>query len=118
MLLFHHCAIETNRLEEVEGFYKNILGFRVEDTIDFQGNKLIFLTLGGFRLELVQSDGPPRGDSIIHLCFEAGALDSMIKKIEHAGLEKAEGPYTLENGWRTVFYKGLAGETLEFLATR
>lgn len=115
MVLFHHFAIETNRLEEVKDFYEKILGFQAEDTIEFQGKKLAFLTLGGFRIELVETDETVSGDGAIHLCFETASLTTMMKKLESAGLEKAEGPYKLENGWRTVFYKGMAGETLEFL---
>ncbi|RDU35758.1 glyoxalase/bleomycin resistance/dioxygenase family protein [Neobacillus piezotolerans] len=118
MVLFHHYAIETDRLKEVENFYKNILGFQLEETMDFRGKKLIFMTLGGFRLELVESIMRGGGEGSVHLCFETGSLDNLIKKLEKAGLEKVEGPYTLENGWKTVFYTGLGGETLEFLEQR
>lgn len=115
MVLFHHFAIETNRLEEVKDFYEKILGFQVENIIEFHGKKLVFMTLGGFRIELVETDDLGSGEGDIHLCFETASLATMMSKLEGAGLDKVEGPYKLENGWRTVFYKGIAGETLEFL---
>ncbi|WP_316568998.1 VOC family protein [Neobacillus sp. YIM B06451] len=118
MVEFHHYAIETNLLEEVAEFYKTALGFRDEKTIEFHGKKLIFLTLGVFRIELIEGDEPIQGNDSIHLCFQVGALDSIIKTVERAGLVKAEGPFTMENGWRSVFYTGIAGETLEFLEQR
>ncbi|WP_409270134.1 VOC family protein [Neobacillus sp. SCS-31] len=118
MVEFHHYAIETDLLEEVAEFYKTTLGFRGENTMEFHGKKLIFMTLGGFRIELIEADEPRVGEGAIHLCFKTRELDGLIKKLQEAGLKMAEGPYTLENGWRTVFYTGLAGETLEFLEQR
>ncbi|WP_059170569.1 VOC family protein [Bacillus sp. FJAT-27445] len=116
MILFHHYAIETSNLAKVLHFYQTVLGFHTEETFYFQGNKIVFLTLGSFRIELAESDEESNGDGPVHLCFETDGLDNIMEELDQADLTRVEGPYKLENGWRTVFYTGPAGELLEFLA--
>ncbi|RHW42060.1 glyoxalase/bleomycin resistance/dioxygenase family protein [Neobacillus notoginsengisoli] len=114
MFKFHHYAIEAANIKEVLDFYQNVMGFRVENKVHFDGKKVLFLKLGDFRLELVE-DEAAEGAGNMHLCFEIDRLHQAMQRMEAAGLSTMEGPYELENGWRTVFYTGPAGETLELL---
>ncbi|CEG27301.1 VOC family protein [Bacillus sp. B-jedd] len=112
MFKFHHYAIECANIEEVLSFYQNVIGVRLENKVHFEGKMVWFLTLGAFRLEIVEEEGPAGSG---HLCFRVEDLDAAMRRMEGASLTVQEGPYELENGWRTVFFNGPGGETIELL---
>ncbi|MEH7223735.1 VOC family protein [Bacillus sp. JJ1566] len=106
----HHYGLEVSNLEDSADFYKNHLGFQEELRFVFMEEEIVFLNLGGFRLELIASR-----TFNTHICFEVSNLDKIMTKL--TGLRKVEGPYQLDNGWKTVFYEGPTKEILEFLQT-
>jgi len=108
---FHHYALEVNNVEESVAFYKKYLGLQEESRMFFMGEKIVFLTLGEFRLELIS--GQQQYDKTTHICFEVGDLDEVISRFDDR--RKIEGPYKLKNGWQTVFYEGPDQEIIEFL---
>ncbi|WP_286230368.1 VOC family protein [Neobacillus mesonae] len=108
---FHHYGLEVSNMEESIDFYKKGLGLEVESRMFFMDEEIVFLASPDFRLELIfgtQEAGVSR-----HICFEVRDLDSVMSRF--SGYEVAEGPYKLQNGWQTVFYKGPEGEVIEFL---
>lgn len=111
---FHHYALEVNNLEKSIAFYQKYLGFQEESRMYFMEEEIVFLALEDFRLEFIS--GHKETDKTAHICFEVSDLAKVISRFE-ASL-KIEGPYKLENGWETVFYKGPNQEILEFLQTR
>ncbi len=113
-MTFHHVAIETNRLERAVQFYEK-LGFRFESEIELLGEKIIFMTLDGFRLELVLVEDNVKLTPNKHIAFEVENLDEMLKR--HHEFILYEGPYAFENGWQSAFIMGPSGEVIELLQT-
>ncbi|WP_261130621.1 VOC family protein [Bacillus sp. Marseille-Q3570] len=113
-MTFHHVAIETNRMERAVRFYEK-LGFKYESEIELLGEKIIFLQLNGFRLELVLVDESLKLTSNKHIAFEVENLDAMLEKNPEFTLY--EGPYSFENGWKSAFILGPSGEIIELLQT-
>lgn len=115
MFKIHHYAVEVANPVEVCQFYREILGFEIEPRVDMEGEKLIFLKLGEFRLEIFQNGLSQSISNHVHLCFQTISLQESMKKFADAGLKVDEGPYFLKNGWKSVFYKGLANEVIEII---
>ncbi|MGM7702527.1 VOC family protein [Pseudalkalibacillus sp. Hm43] len=110
----HHLGIETQRLDESIEFYKKF-GFEVESIMELLGEKLVFLKLGVFQLELVLVEESLKLSNNKHIAFEVEDLDVFLE--EHAELNVSEGPYQLDNGWKNVFILGPSGESIELLQT-
>jgi lactoylglutathione lyase len=115
----HHYAMEVKDLAVSKAFYENILGFKEHTHVAFLGEKIVFLELAGFKLELIELIGYNKQSTIdrehVHLCFEVDDLREKIRSFEEMHFSPEEGPYQLNNGWKTVFYQGPDNEILEFL---
>ena len=108
---FHHFGVTVNHLEEALDFFKSHLGFEEESRFVFMGEEIVFLTLGDFRIELVSSQ--EEHELNIHICIEVNKLTDLMAQSK--SFRKIEGPYKLDNGWQTIFYKGPNQEIIEFL---
>jgi catechol 2,3-dioxygenase-like lactoylglutathione lyase family enzyme len=105
-----HIEIVTDRLEETEQFYTEVLGFRItaRDHIARPGNaqslRLTYLDLGGTTVELISYEGrdvPPAPQSE-HLGYRMMALevDDMNQTVEQLkcnGVEIVWGPVVRDN---------------------
>ncbi|AZN41695.1 VOC family protein [Paenibacillus albus] len=114
----HHYSIEVRDLNQSSDFYENILGFKEESRMHLNGERVLFLTLGAARLELVQPESPAEASppsSRMHLAFEVVDLNPLLDRMLHAGCEIVEGPIRLDMGWSCVFLTGPDGEMLEFI---
>ncbi|WP_404332972.1 VOC family protein [Mesobacillus maritimus] len=107
---FHHYAIEVKDMEASILFYQNYLGFKIEQTLQFMGEEIVFLSLVDLKLELYLKQDKASHTQGIHLCFEVEDINEIMKD-----LPILEGPCQLENGWKTVFVEGPNHEVLEFL---
>lgn len=107
---FHHYAVEVKDMKASIKFYQTYLGFQIEQTLSFMGEEMVFLTLGECRLELYPHHADVSKTHGIHLCFEVDDFSNIIRDVP-----VLEGPYQLENGWKTVFVEGPNHEMLEFL---
>jgi lactoylglutathione lyase len=113
---FHHLAIEVKELEISAAFYQKYFGLKEERRFHFDGEKIIFLKADGFRLELISTTEQSfNNPSSIHLCFEVDSINEVTKRFHENGIFAIEGPYTLENGWETIFYQGPDNEVIEFM---
>ncbi|WP_257351224.1 VOC family protein [Pseudalkalibacillus decolorationis] len=110
---FHHLGIETTDLERSISFFKRF-GFQVEQKVTLMGESLVFLTLDDFRLELTQVESLGESTSTIHFALEVKDLEQSLEKLGE-DIVVNEGPYNLENGWKTVFIIGPNGENIELL---
>lgn len=112
---FHHFAVEVNDLKQSQTFYETILGFYQSSRIYFGAEEIIFLEQNGFRLELYQKKSERGIGERTHFCFEVDNLDEKMKELRERELVTYDGPYTLNNGWKTAFYLGPDKEVIEFL---
>lgn len=110
----HHYGVTVKQLEESLEFYKRHWGFKEESRFEILGEKIVFLTRDNFRLELVFSKDDQHLNT--HICFEVNDLNNVIAQCK--ALRKIEGPYMLDNGWKTVFYEGPNQEVVEFLQVK
>lgn len=113
----HHFALEVKNLEAAKAFYEELLGFKEYLRTSFQDEEIIFLNLNGFLIELIANNLNSQINKNIHLCFEVDDIEEQIRKLAESSLEPIEGPYSLENGWKTVFYQGTDNEIIEFIQT-
>ncbi|WP_462412593.1 VOC family protein [Neobacillus sp. Marseille-QA0830] len=112
---FHHFALEVRDLHKSVAFYQNFLGFQEEDRMSFMGEEIVFLILEDIRLELILSTKEIPVERNVHLCFEVSDLEEVLSRFKASRL--IEGPYNLDNGWKTAFFEGPDYEVLEFLKT-
>jgi catechol 2,3-dioxygenase-like lactoylglutathione lyase family enzyme len=108
----HHIGIEVNQLERSMLFYKALLGLHFKNRIHFLNEDIIFLEGEGVQIELNKKTAPP---SSAHLAFSTDSIHKTVLSLKNKGILPADGPYTLDNGWKTVFYEGPDGETIEFI---
>lgn len=111
----HHYALEVKNLEAAKNFYEDLLGFKEYLRTSFQDEEIIFLNLNGFMIELIENKLNSHISENVHLCFEVDDIEDQIRVLAKSSLVPIEGPYTLENDWKTVFYKGTDSEIIEFL---
>lgn len=111
---FHHFAIEVKDLETSIAFYQKFIGLHEEGRLLFQDENIVFLANNDFRLELISGGKRPVSQGV-HICFKVDTIHEVIKNFQEDGIIAIEGPYKLENGWETVFYKGPDNEVIEFL---
>ncbi|MBS8264234.1 VOC family protein [Mesobacillus boroniphilus] len=112
---FHHFALEVNDMKRSQTFYETFLGFNESERIYFNKEEIIFLKQDGFRLELYQKKADGGIGERFHFCFEVDNLDEKMKEMSEREYDPFEGPYTLVNGWKTIFYLGPDNEVIEFL---
>ncbi|PLT27995.1 VOC family protein [Peribacillus deserti] len=114
-MTFHHIGIETHDPEASIAFYEKLLHFKEFHRSRFMEETFIFLSNGNECLELICVEEASAQGSL-HICFHIEAFEVFLKVLEMEQIAFLEGPYTLDNGWRTVFVQGPAGEIIEFLA--
>lgn len=117
MIKLHHMSIEVGDAERSAVFYERVFGFVPEMRMQWEGERIVFLTLGPVRLELVQPETFRRAESPMHLAFEVDDWDSIGDKLQLEGIRIDSEPIELDNGWKSVFVSGPDGELLEFLLT-
>ncbi|WP_045522899.1 VOC family protein [Neobacillus niacini] len=111
---FHHFAIEVKDLETSIAFFQKFIGLHEEGRLLFQDENIVFLANNDFRLELISGGKRPVSQGV-HICLEVDTIHEVIKNFQEDGIIAIEGPYKLENGWETVFFKGPDNEVIEFL---
>jgi lactoylglutathione lyase len=110
---FHHIGLETANLEKAISFYTERFGYTVEKQFHFMNEEIVFLVLGNTMLELISNQ---EENNTAHICYEVNTLEDVMKQLDPKKL--IEGPYFLENGWKSVFYEGPNQEMIEFLQIR
>ncbi|WP_456276802.1 VOC family protein [Bacillus sp. AK128] len=111
----HHIGLYVTDLKQTELFYENMFGFSVEQRISACGEMITFMKKGDTRLELIQAEGIIQHQEFIHLAWSVDCLEHVIDSLATKGMVATEGPYSTENGWKIVFYKGLNQEVIELI---
>ncbi|WNB91901.1 VOC family protein [Bacillus sp. NEB1478] len=109
----HHIGIYVSNLEKSVAFYGKIAAIQSKEKLKWNETELLFIKGEGFQLELIpDSNGVSKST---HIAFTVNCVKEKIRDLQHKGLLPSEGPYHLENGWKTVFYEGPDGEEIEFI---
>lgn len=107
----HHVAVVVRRMDDALNLWRDLLGLPVEVilTLDSDGVRIAFLTVGESKLELVEPVDPgtgvarfleSRGEGFHHVCFEVPDITRALGDLAASGVELldaaprpgAEGP--------------------------
>lgn len=112
---WHHAGIPVSNLNESILFYKQKFGFSFEQYLTLQDEKIVFMRNEDVQIELIESEESPVPLHSIHTAWQVEDIEDWIGKLKIEGLYPSEGPYSLRNGWVTVFYEGPDHETIELI---
>ncbi|MCM3719409.1 VOC family protein [Fictibacillus phosphorivorans] len=113
--MLHHIGVYVTNLEKSLQVYETILPVEKKEIVNWNNFDLMFLTGAGFRLELIPETMPDSRTT--HIAFSVDHMENKITELQQSGISPSEGPFNLENGWKTVFYEGPDGEEIEFIQT-
>lgn len=122
-----HIGIAVHSLEEALSFYQKELGLPLEgiETVESEGVRVAFLSLGETRIELLESitsTGPiakfieKRGAGIHHLAFDVDDIKERLKRLKEHGIQLIhEQPKEGAHGAQIAFLhpKSTGGALLE-----
>ncbi len=104
MMRLHHIGIEVHNLESIVSYYES-LHFQVETCLRLPEEKIVFMTRGQTRIELIQTI-PASQSGEIHLAWQVECLGDWIGKNQNNNdYHLLEGPIVLDNGWKTAFFQ-------------
>ncbi|KQL17500.1 VOC family protein [Cytobacillus solani] len=112
---WHHAGILVSNLNDSIQFYKRMFGFSFEKYLTFQDEKIVFLRNGNVQIELIESEENPVRLHSIHIAWQVEDIEGWNRKLKREGLYPSEGPYSIRNGWVTVFYEGPDREIIELI---
>ena len=127
-----HVMISTGAYEETISWYRDKLGFRVQQewTVpEFPGVKLAYIELNGFVIEIVETPNEfqksqiPSDLSVAlsdrgfgHIAFLAADVDAVAAELSARGVELVVPPTSFpDSGRRLIFVKDNNGNYIEFL---
>lgn len=111
----NHIALAVTNLEESLHFWKDAIGLEIEKTETVEAEKAVisFLTIGGSKIELVQSTDEnsglgkylkKKGPGIHHICLEVEDIDLMVRQLIDKDIRLInEVPREKEDGRKYVF---------------
>jgi lactoylglutathione lyase len=111
--MLHHIGIYVSDIRRSRTFYETILPIQTKEALKWNQTELIFFKGEGFMLELIPDTFT--NSETTHIAFAVEDVDTKINELKQNGITPSEGPYTLDNGWHTVFYEGPDGEEIEFI---
>ena len=94
----HHVGIAASSIRDALGFYSDILGLEVTDTmsLDDRDLKVAFIEAGGTEIELLEPTSEDttvarfierRGPGLHHICFEVDDIEAAIHELMSRGAE-------------------------------
>ncbi|MGG1396513.1 VOC family protein [Bacillus salipaludis] len=121
-----HVGIMVSDMDESIKFYETLLDFKVRVRSHNGDKEFTFLThkgLPGFEIELIldfrQDAHYSENGLVIHLAFVVEDMDSVVSYCKQLGIifETSE-PKRGINGRKTIRFRGLNGEMLQFVEER
>ncbi|GIN87039.1 hypothetical protein J6TS2_34250 [Heyndrickxia sporothermodurans] len=84
------------------------------DQFQFMNEEIVFLEGNGITIELIKAN-PENNVYAAHFAFKVNDLKKTIDDLKNKGFYPSEGPFIVENKWKTVFYEGPDGEEFELI---
>lgn len=114
-----HVSVIVADTERALGFYRDVLGLRLDPRRPDLGYPGAWLDVGSQQIHLLEvpnpdptTDRPPHGGRDRHAAFAVDDFDSLRAALDRAGI-----PYTLsKSGRRALFCRDPDGNTLELIA--
>ncbi|KZZ83008.1 VOC family protein [Bacillus sp. SJS] len=111
----HHIGLNVRNLEASTNFYTFFFDLNKETEFSFLDDNLVFLHGANGMLELIEDKSAVFNEKAIHLAWEVESIQYWLDRLEKNRLLPALGPFKLPNEWKTVFYEGPDGETIELI---
>lgn len=117
----HHASVIVADLERSLGFYRDLLGLRIDPARPDLGFKGCWLTIGDQQIHLLElpnpdplTGRPAHGGRDRHFALTIRNLDALRQALAAASV-----PYTLsKSGRRALFCRDPDGNALEFIEAR
>ncbi|SDN54891.1 lactoylglutathione lyase [Fictibacillus solisalsi] len=109
----HHYGIVVRNLGEAADFYLKAFNMKVIIETEWEGETLLFVGNDEQKIELIQQK--KNQDDGAHTAFQIDCIEDMIHRLQNEGFLPLEGPFLLNNGWKTVFYELPEGGWVEFI---
>jgi lactoylglutathione lyase len=115
-----HIGIAVGDCKRSAQFYQEVLGCEYLEEFENETNKIIFLTLEGNILELIQhkditSEYRPAGP-IDHLALTVNDIAAEVARLKNLGITCLfEEPRVVLDGKKIMFFSGPDGEKIEFI---
>ncbi len=127
-LTLHHVNLSTDKVEEMDTFYRDILGLKreTEDLPALEKDKgyagdVAFVTDGAIQTHIAQRDvlaGFRTGHMVNavdrgHIAYRTDDLEAFRAHLEAAGVPYSDWGHTAVAGWRQIFFFDPDGNVIE-----
>lgn len=116
---FCWCTIHVKNLEKSRRFYEDIVGLKVDRTVDAGTRQILFMGEGETQVELVYEPEKRRIDvgEDINLGFQIESLDEMMAFVEEKGIKIEAGPMQPNPHVKFFYVKDPDGLMIQFVET-
>ena len=127
-LTLHHINLSTDKVGEMDAFYRDVLGLAREEaglpvldkTKGYAGD-VAFVTDGAVQTHIAQRDvlaGFKTGHIVNavargHIAYRTDDLDAFIAHLEAQGVPYSDWGHTAVAGWRQIFFYDPDGNVIE-----
>ncbi|HJN51487.1 MAG: VOC family protein [Pseudomonadales bacterium] len=124
----NHTCIAVNDLDRSVEFYRDIVGCKVGQELDYTTVKCIPLRAGGDTLELMKVLNPeaknlqqpmqPDEEGNVHICFQVDSIEEHAQKVKDSGAEVTSDIHEMTVGGtviHTFYFRDPDGYALQFL---
>ncbi|MDV2686336.1 VOC family protein [Alkalihalophilus lindianensis] len=111
----HHIGIEVRDIEKSTNFYQSYCAADFLFELKWENETIRFFKLGALMLELVYNASPSNESTSYHLAWQVGSINYLMSQFPRSITSKIEGPYTFNNGWKSIFYQHSEIEMIEWI---
>lgn len=117
-----HTMVRVFDIDKSLKFYQEILGLKVDRTMELKDATLYFLTDGitDFEIELTYNHTAPEGGYKLgknfgHFAFGVENLDEFTQKLNRNGIEYTRAPFEIKPGLKIAFITDPDGMAIELI---
>jgi catechol 2,3-dioxygenase-like lactoylglutathione lyase family enzyme len=116
----HHTGLYVASLDDALPFYRDQLGMQVELELGRPGLRVVMLTRGAGRLELLEvtptARDARRAPGLRHVAFAVADVDAAYVELSKQGTSFLEPPLGGTDGWpRACFFRAPDGTFIELI---